>query len=97
MYFFLHFFSNYFVANTCRYSKTKKCEIKPKIKATIYYYNKLYLKKLIFAYIFSFSCIFGYAVKIFKISNTYSYGVFDIRRNDQDSRTKDEGRKFDIA
>ena len=61
----LFYFLNYFVANTCRYSKTKKYGIEPNIRAERNYYYKHHLKKLIFAESFSFSCIINYTVKIF--------------------------------
>ena len=42
----LHLFIlNYFVANTYRYSKTKKFGIEPKIMTEINFYSKLYVKK----------------------------------------------------
>ena len=45
--FALIFFINYSVANTCRYSNTKKCGIEPKIKAEInYYYNFIHQKNI---------------------------------------------------
>ena len=48
----------YFVANTCRYNKTKKCGIEPKIMAEINYYDKVYIKK----YEFSCKLFIGYPV-----------------------------------
>ena len=92
-------FLNCFAANTCRYSKTKKCDIEPTIRAEINYYNKLHLKKwILHKFLVSF-VLLAMLLKYFRfqIHIPIEYLILNNLISKETTRTKNEGRKLDIA